>query len=196
MSTLSFQTPKYPQVGVKNGGRIAEKLFRKKDQKKEKKKYADFIIHDDYLTYSLTRCLYDNGYKVKNCDFTIYSSPFSEYYDDEKINLNKILDGNIICIANLGLWNGKKSGYKILSDNLNNIFDVCEDYNEFFIDNYDVKAKCTHHDGTNYYTFREIKQDVNIDILTDKIYNGNFTQKDITRYTKSLKPYLKKIYGW
>jgi len=120
----------------------------------------------------------------------------NEYYDDEKINLNKILDGNIICIANLGLWNGKKSGYKILSDNLNNIFDVCEDYNEFFIDNYDVKAKCTHHDGTNYYTFREIKQDVNIDILTDKIYNGNFTQKDITRYTKSLKPYLKKIYGW
>ncbi len=28
-------------------------------------------------------------------------------YKDEEINLNKNLDNNIVCIANLGLWNGK-----------------------------------------------------------------------------------------
>lgn len=120
----------------------------------------------------------------------------NDYFDDEKANLDQFIDGDIIVIANLGLWNGRKSGYTILENNLNSIFDVCEDYNDFYVDNYDVKAECAHHDGTNYYTFRELKPYENHDNFLAKIYNGTVTQKDITRHTKSLKKYIKSIYGF
>lgn len=48
--------------------------------------------------------------------------------EDERLNLSCLLDGKIMCIADLGLWNGRRSGYKYLTENLNSIFDVGEDY--------------------------------------------------------------------
>ena len=43
------------------------------------------------------------------------------YFDDEYANLNKELDGRILVIADLGLWNGRKQGYKILGKNIHDI---------------------------------------------------------------------------
>ena len=122
------------------------------------------------------------------------------WLEDEHWNLNKPC-GNILAIADLGFWNGRRQGYKVINTNkLNGIFDVLgEDYTffKFYCDRYDVKATLHHHDGTHYITFREIKPNVNIQRLLDKIYNGEeVSQKEITRYTKSLKPLVSKVYGW
>ena len=43
----------------------------------------------------------------------------SFYLDDECTNLNTQTDGRILVIADLGLWHGRKQGYKILNDNVN-----------------------------------------------------------------------------
>lgn len=115
---------------------------------------------------------------------------------DERLNLSCILDGKIMVIADLGLWNGRASGYKYLTDNLNSIFDVGEDYNEWYIDDLgDIRCEAVHHDGTNYYLFRAVKPHMNTEILENKLYEGTATRRDITQYTERLGDYIGKIYG-
>lgn len=117
--------------------------------------------------------------------------------DDERMNLDIETDGRILAIADLGLWDGRKQGYKILDANANQIFDIYEYYNEYYTDGYNVKATCVHHDGTNYIEYRIIREDRNIQNLLDAIYNGEeITRKKLNYYTKSLHPYVAKVYGW
>ena len=120
------------------------------------------------------------------------------FFDDEQSNLFKILDGRILCIADMGLWNGRRTGYKILGNNLNEILTTgigCDE-KEIYCDAYNVYAQGYHHDGRNHVEFREIREDRNIDNLTDKLYSGiPVTRREINYYTKSLKPYIKEIFG-
>lgn len=122
-------------------------------------------------------------------------------YDDEyRYNLNKELDGKIIAIANIGLWNGRRSGYKLMGYNLNNILDSFScDYIKVYADRYNIHSEASHHDGTHYVTFRMIKpnlSDEQVENFLNKVYNGTHTSKDITRYTKSLVGEVNKVYGW
>lgn len=125
------------------------------------------------------------------------NSTLSIYLDDEYANLNKKTDGRILVIADLGLWHGRRQGYKILNGNVNNIFRTGEAFTEWYSDGYNIKAITSHHDGTNYYEYRVIREDRNIQNLLDAIYNGEeITRKKLNYYTKSLHPYVAKVYGW
>lgn len=132
-------------------------------------------------------------------------------FGDETMNLDKRLNGRILCIANLGLWNdrilcianmglwnGRRTGYKILGNNLNEILTAgigCDE-KEVYCDAYNVYARGYHHDGSNSVEFREIREDRNIENLLNKLYNNEeVTRKEINYYTRSLKPYIKQIYG-
>lgn len=120
------------------------------------------------------------------------------YLDDERYNLNKYLDGRILIIADLGLWNGRKQGYKIIDGNISNIlYDNDADFIEWYADQYNIRATAHHHDGTNYYLYREIREDRNIQILLDDIYNGReISRSKLNYYTRSIRPYVAEIYGW
>ncbi|WP_405316658.1 hypothetical protein [Faecalibacillus faecis] len=120
-----------------------------------------------------------------------------EFLQDEIYNCDKLLEGRILVIADLGLWNGRRSGYKILVNNLNEIFKTrLGDYYKIYCDGYNVKMEDYHHDGVNYYMFREIKEDRNIDKLLDAIYNGKtISSAMLNYYTKSLRSYIWDIYG-
>lgn len=119
-------------------------------------------------------------------------------FKDEQINLDKVIDGRILAIADLGLWNGRRSGYTILDNNIRSILNSFDcPLVEWYGDGHNIKAKMTHHDGTNFIEYRVIREDRNIDGLLSKLYN----QQDVTRqllshYTKSLYPYVADIYGW
>ena len=116
---------------------------------------------------------------------------------DEQYNLNIETEGDILVIADLGLWNGRKQGYRIICGNVKNIFDMSEDYNEWYSDGYNIKSTAIHHDGTNYYEYRVIRKDRNIEKLLEAIYNGEeLTRKKLNYYTKSLHPYVARVYGW
>ena len=119
-------------------------------------------------------------------------------FEDETINLDKNLDGRILAIANMGLWNGRRAGYKILGNNLNEILTAgigCDE-KEVYCDQYNVCAYGYHHDGYNTVEYREIREDRNIENLLNKLYNNEeVTRKEINYYTKSLRPYIKEIYG-
>lgn len=122
----------------------------------------------------------------------------SMYLDDERCNLDIQIGNPILVIADLGLWNGRKQGYKIIkSGNIKDILYSDCDYVEWYSDGYNIKAKMSHHDGTNYMEYREIKDNVHIDTLLNKIYNGDDISRSIlNHYTKSILPYVAKVYGW
>ena len=122
------------------------------------------------------------------------------WYGDEKLNLNKKLKGRVIAIADVGRWDGRCSDYKILGDNLNEIlWGMGEDVQNIRVwaDAHTVRAVGHHHDASHYVEYRELKEDTQFDNLLNKLYNQEeVSRKDIYKYTKSLRPYVKQIYGF
>lgn len=141
---------------------------------------------------------YDNPEDVTDDDILCFiDESLSNCIDDERMNLNIVTDGRILAIADLGLWNGRRQGYKVLGCNVNNIFNISEDYNEYYSDGHNIRATCIHHDGTNFIEYRVIREDKNITNLLNNIFYGKeITRKQLNYYTKSLAPYVHKVYGW
>lgn len=152
---------------------------------------------DDYREY-----LEYNGFDERHDnDDDLYNwmtETNDRYLYDERYNLNKEVDGRILIIADLGLWNGRKPGYKIIeSRNIKNILSSQCDYVEWYGDGYNIRCTASHHDGTNHYLYRVIREDRNIDNLLDAIYNGEkITSSKLNYYTKSLYKDVASVYGW
>lgn len=124
-----------------------------------------------------------------------------EYLYDERANLNVQLSQPIIAIADLGLWYGRRSGYKMIdSGNIKDCLYSDTDYTEWYVDKYgDLRADAAHHDGTNHYLYRVFKHGVTetqIENLQNKIYCGKATRADITRVTRRLGDEIAKVYGF
>ena len=132
-----------------------------------------------------------------NMEDTDEQEMLSMYLEDERGNLNIATDGRILVIADLGLWNGRRQGYKILGNKASDILYDDADYVEWYGDGHNIKATAAHHDGTNYYEYRVIREDRNVENLLNAIYNGEeITRKKMNYYTKSLYKDVAKIYGW
>lgn len=124
----------------------------------------------------------------------------ADYLEDERLNLNVHLPEEIICIADLGLWNGRRSGYKELHSC--NIADCLFSSYEptWFVDEYgDLRCDDSHHDGTNHYVYRMWKPGLSQsakDAFLGKIYEGSVTKADILRFTRRIGDYIADVYGW
>ena len=124
-----------------------------------------------------------------------------DYLSDERVNLNVQLSQPIIVIGDIGRWNGRVAGYKMIdSGNIKDCLYSDTDYTEWYVDKYgDLRADAVHHDGTNHYLYRVFKDgvtDMQIENLQDKIYNGKATRADITRVTKRLGDDIAGVYGF
>ena len=124
-----------------------------------------------------------------------------EYLEDEKANL-RTSGEPILVIANLGLWNGRKTGYAVIEsgDIAKCLFSRC-DYVNWYVDGADGEFRCeaSHHDGTNRYLYRRFKNEVSEDAreeLLEKIYENKFSQEDLDELTIPLGPEIAKIFGW
>lgn len=124
----------------------------------------------------------------------------AEYLDDERTNLNKDIPGRILVIGELGLWDGKKVGYKIINrlhPNLNDFLEYKYDYAEFYGDGKDIRGTEIHHDGTNHYLYRIIREDRNIDAFLELlIREKTYTRHQLAYYTSSLWDQVAEVYGW
>lgn len=127
-----------------------------------------------------------------------------EYLCDEIAELGDLwTDDEIIAIGDLGLWNGRVSGYKEL--NTKQISDCLTewsgcDYITFYVDQYkNLRSSGYHHDGRNSALFRAWKPGLSYvqkDNFLDKIYRGKVTSRDITRYTTRIGDQISAVYGW
>ena len=123
-----------------------------------------------------------------------------DYLSDERINLDIQLEQPILVIADLGLWNGRRSAYKeIMSGNIRDCLYSSCDYNTWYVDKLgDLRCDAVHHDGTNHYLYRTYKDGVSDEAkenLKHKLYRGTATRKDITRATRRLGDEISKVYG-
>ena len=116
-----------------------------------------------------------------------------DYLDDERSNLDIQLSRPILVVGDLGLWHGRRMGYKEIPsgnirDCLYNERDI--DYSTWYVDkNGDFRCDAIHHDGTNHYLYRAYKDgvsDTQIESLKEKLYRGIATRADITRVTRRL----------
>ena len=84
------------------------------------------------------------------------------YLEDERLNLDIQLSQPILVVADLGLWNGRRTGYKeIPSGNIRDCLYSDYDYTTWYVDrNGDFRCDDTHHDGTNHYLYRVYKDNV------------------------------------
>lgn len=125
----------------------------------------------------------------------------NDYLGDERRNLNIQLDRPILIIGDLGLWNGRRSGYKeIESGNIRDCLYADTDYSTWYVDRLgDLRCDAIHHDGINHYLYRAYKNGVSesqIDLLKEKLYYGTATRADITRVTRRLGDDIAKVYGF
>ena len=128
----------------------------------------------------------------------------NDYFEDELVNLDDLrADADIIAIADLGLWNGRVTGYKEL--NTNRIADCLNewsdcDYITFYVDQYkNLRSSGYHHDGSNSTLFRAWKPETSDEQRENflyKIYQGKATSRDITRYTERIGDKIAAVYGW
>ncbi|MDD2268098.1 MAG: hypothetical protein PHY15_00950 [Eubacteriales bacterium] len=175
-----------------------------------KKKYviwsnADLNVNEEWIdAYKEHLEINDRKIPKEIFDDDVYEFMYdtnSDYLDDERSNLNIQLTRPIIVIGDLGLWNGRRMGYKeISSGNIRDcLYSEC-DYNTWYIDKQgDLCCEAIHHDGTNFYTYRAIRTDATeaqIENLKDKLYHGTATRSDITRSTVRLGDEIGKAYGW
>ncbi len=103
----------------------------------------------------------------------------------------------ILVIATLGTWKRHHSGYMEIGS-----FNECftfpnDDYMEFYIEDGEFKAKGIHHDVTNYYVFRERRENISDDDWQELLYStysGRDASALIEKCTVSLMPMANNVW--
>ena len=129
-------------------------------------------------------------------DYETYQDECDDSLYDERGNLNVPVDGIIVCFAVLGLWDGDHNGAKVFGTNVKDILYSNDDYLDWYCDRYNVRCTGIHHDGTNTYLYRVAKSRKQAENLVDAIIYKDMTEEQFIKATKSLRPYVAKVYGW
>lgn len=89
----------------------------------------------------------DDTYTVSDAE---WADVVSGSLTDERLNLDKKIEGVIIAFASVGTWRGPRQGYQILGSNIADIlYSQCDDA-EWYGDSYNIRGRMIHHDGMNY----------------------------------------------
>lgn len=152
--------------------------------------YREFLREsDDYSVYS---------------DSDIHDMLMQENHDalfDERDNLDITLPQDIIAIADVGLWCGRRRGFRILGNNIKDaLYSDCE-MCEWYVDSHgEFKATMMHHDGVNYITYRMLKpmsDNMLAHFMSLVLDEGSpKTKRILSRYTCRLGDCIGDVYGW
>ena len=135
----------------------------------------------------------DDTYTVSDAE---WADVVSGSLTDERLNLDKKIEGVIIAFASVGTWRGPRQGYQILGSNIADIlYSQCGDA-EWYGDSYNIRGRMIHHDGMNYALYRIAKDRSEAERIADKIYSGEIDEVGFRKRTRSLYPYVADIYGW
>lgn len=118
------------------------------------------------------------------------------WLDDERINLDKEVDGVIMAFGDVGTWRGRRQGYQILGSNIAGILKTEYEDVEWYGDGFNIRARMSHHDGTNYALYRIAKDRDEAERIAEKNYFCEIDEKGFRRRTRSLYPFVAKVYGW
>lgn len=153
--------------------------------------YLDEFARKEFEEYTQTEC----GYMPDESD---WMEEVNAHIDDERLILSGDMPGNgyIIAVVDAGRWSGRYISAALCGYSAATIFDLAEDYNDYYCDGLNVCARLAHHDGTHYVTYRVAP---NIDTarrIVDGLQSGRISARTAMRQTKSLAPHVAQIYGW
>ena len=177
---------------------LIENMFFNADEADENDSDSITVTDNYGKEVKLTREEYSNflteEHIQEECNFLN-----SAWFDDEKLELASSSEGHVVAIADLGRWNGRYPGYKELDSLEDVIYSSC-DYERLYIDsNGDLRKDERHHDGNNSILYRYWKEgttEQQRENFLNKIYNGECTRADITRYTRKAGIRIANAYGW
>ena len=152
--------------------------------------------NEDYDEWK--KSLIDDGEDEDELTYERYYEDCEVFLDDERSNLNKEVDGYIMAFCDLGFWNGRRNGAKLVGTNVKDILNTSYgcDYTTFYCDPHNVKFDGSHHDGSHYLFFRVAKDKDAAERLANKIAYHDMTEEEFRKATRSLRPYVAKVYGW
>lgn len=126
--------------------------------------------------------------------FQAYSEYVYSLLDDEKANLDIELDGTILMYGSVGRWNGTSYGADPCGHNIANIFDAVQDDEfKFYVEDGDVWATSSNHDGSSLYLFRLASDD-----YIEKLDEGE-PIGGIDNFIANTEPIAQPVcdvYGW
>ena len=146
------------------------------------------VTREEYSKTITEEKLYDE------CDFNNQI-----WFEDTQRELCNADRGELVAIADLGRWNGRCSGYKVIKSLPDVLYSNCDDEELYVDSNGDLHKSESHHDGSNSILYRYWKEglsDTQKENFLDKIYNGSCSQKDITRYTRKAGLEIAELFGW
>ena len=82
--------------------------------------YLDDDAREEYQQYQ-REILENEEYCVTDHE---WAEVVDGYLADERMNLDKEVEGVIIAFADVGRWNGRRQGYRILGSTINDIFTI------------------------------------------------------------------------
>ena len=124
------------------------------------------------------------------------------YLDDEYANVTFYEEEHgsktYVILADLGLWNGRAEGGKIIKGLWNAISKCFEDYNHVYEYRRRLCVDAIHHDGTNHFQIKELTP-VGMDYmenhpymsdreLHERLFKDSHYSHEVTMF--------KKMYGW
>lgn len=183
-------------------------IYSEENMKEAKKRIMENTFFDENGLVAVTDC-YGREVKISREEYEetltedrIYNECWEMMdtcFEDERYMLKYISEGSVIAIADLGLWNGRRCGYKELRGLSDVMYSSC-DYQRIYVDsNGDLRKDESHHDGSNSILYRYWKDgltDEQKENFLDKIYNGKITSRDITKYTRKAGLEIACRYGW
>lgn len=122
-------------------------------------------------------------------------------YDCERTNLNEHIDGVIIALGHRwshygAICGNGREGTKIVGHNIADILLSNGDDADFWAEDYNINGRTADHDGSWSIVYRVCKDMDEAERLQELAYLGKIDNDTIMARTKSLYPYIAKIYGW
>ena len=124
-------------------------------------------------------------------------------YEAEQANLNEEIDGYIIALGHRwshygAICGSGREGTKLVGWNIADILKTNGDTDDanWWGEDYNINGKLYDHDGHWSIVYRVCKNSDEAERLQELAYEGKLNNADIMARTKSLYPYIAKIYGW
>ena len=122
-------------------------------------------------------------------------------YEAEQANLNEDIDGYIIALGHRSSHYGAicgngREGTKLVGQNIADILQTNGDNAEWWAEDYNINGRTGDHDGSWSIVYRVCKNSEEAERLQELACEGKLSNSDIMARSKSLYPYIAKIYGW
>jgi len=160
--------------------------------------WSNYNIHEELETEDWKEYIndwYPEYIEDENFQLELAIDSNNNYLDYLKGELETIKTNFILLVGSLGRWNGAKQAYKLIDINtLDKVIGVgvsdC-DYIEYYTEGNKLNVIADHHDGTNLFTIRELKSNIDSDHLDELLYNRVMNNKPLSdnylnKYTKNL----------